>query len=148
MTTQTRPGPDSAGEPHGATHASGADSVGHWVSAFPRCSIVGNCCDCLELGLVHPADRAARVRRNRSQGDHRAPARPLWAGGPSWSRTDVQIDKPGGFPVRRRHSYSVSRLGITVDVMAYVLHRQIDIPLIDLKDRPAVEVVGAGVRAG
>jgi len=53
---------------------------------------------------------------------------------------DVQIANPDGFPSAKPF-VQVARLGITVDVVDYILHRQIDIPLIDL-DRPAVEVIG------
>jgi uncharacterized protein involved in outer membrane biogenesis len=45
----------------------------------------------------------------------------------------VQIDDPAGFPSATPF-VRVAQLGITVDVVAYVLHREIDIPLIDLKD--------------
>lgn len=46
---------------------------------------------------------------------------------------DVQIADPAGFPSTTSF-VRVGQLGITVDVVAYFLHRQIDIPLIDLKD--------------
>ncbi len=53
---------------------------------------------------------------------------------------DVQIANPAGFPAGAPFA-QVARLGITLDVVDYVLHRQIDIPLIDL-DRPVLQVIG------
>jgi uncharacterized protein involved in outer membrane biogenesis len=52
---------------------------------------------------------------------------------------DVQIAEPAGFPSATPFVH-MAQLGITVDVAAYVLHRQIAIPLIDLRD-PKVEAL-------
>ncbi len=52
----------------------------------------------------------------------------------------VQVANPDGFPSAMPFA-QVARLGMTINVVDYVLHQQIDIPLIDLH-RPAVEVIG------
>lgn len=52
---------------------------------------------------------------------------------------DVQVANPDGFPAATPFA-RVPHLGITVDVVDYVLHRQIDVPLINL-DQPVVDVV-------
>jgi len=52
---------------------------------------------------------------------------------------DVEIANPGGFPAPAPF-VRVAALGVTVDVLDYVLHQQIVIPLIDL-NHPSVEAI-------
>ena len=51
---------------------------------------------------------------------------------------DVEIGNPAGFPAAAPFA-RLAHLGISVNVVDYVLHQQVDIPLIDL-DHPVVNV--------
>ncbi len=133
MTTQTRPGPDSAGPRRRRAPIRWALGLG-----IPAVLVVGIAAiwnwDWF-IPLIEPRVSAAIGRKVTIAHLHVHLGRRT-----KLVADDVQIANPGGFPTPAPF-VQVSRLGVTVDVMAYVLHRQIDIPLIDL-DRPAVEVVG------
>ena len=57
---------------------------------------------------------------------------------------EVQIADPDGFPSSTPFVH-VAQLGVTVDVAAYILHHQIDVPLVDLK---AAEVEAIALPSG
>ena len=131
--TQTRPGADSAGPPRRRAPIRWALGLGVPAVLVVATAAIWNW-DWF-IPLIEPRVSAAIGRKVTIAHLHVHLGRRT-----KLVADDVQIANPAGFPAPAPFA-EVARLGIKVDLLPYVLHRHIDIKLIDL-DRHVVQVVG------